>query len=121
MRDGRMAGATKGGTGLLCAVTLCIGVAAVVWADGIVPQTEVYDGLANTAFSSAYMDRADYQGSVNSVGMCDAATLSVGAGAVAERTSSSDALFTLFGRYAQSSAARPLNTRPFVGFTLSIK
>lgn len=111
----------KGRIGLLCVATLCIGVAAVIWADGIVPQTEVYDGLANTAFSSDYMNRANYQGSVTSVGMCDVAALSVGAGAVAERTSSSDALFTLFGRYAQSSAARPLNTRPFVGFTLSIK
>ena len=29
--------------------------------------------------------------------------------------------FTLFSRYAKSSAARALDTRPFVGFSLSIK
>ena len=110
----------KGRICLSCAAALCMGVTAVIWADGIVPQTEVYDGLANTAFSSEYMSRADYHGSVTSVGTCDVAALSIGAG-VAEACSSSSALVTLFSRYAQASAARPLDARRFFGFSLSIR
>ena len=110
----------RGKIRLSCVVALCMGVTAVIWADGIVPQTEVYDGLANTAFSSEYMSRADYQGSVTSVGICDVATLSLGAGAATDCTSSS-LLVTLFSRYAQSSDARPLDTRPPIGFLLFIR
>ena len=110
----------RGRITLSCAVAFCIGVTAAIWADGTAPQTEVYDGLANTDFSSEYMSRADYKGSVNSVGMCDIATLSIGAGVSMTCTSSSP-LVTLFGRYAQSSDARPLDTRPFTGLLLFIK
>ena len=105
---------------LSCMAALCIGATAVTWAVGDVPQTEVYDGLANTTYSSSYMNRGSYSGSVNSVGYYDAATVVVGAGAAEEIVFASPT-FTLFGRYAKSSAARPLNARPLVGFTLSIK
>ena len=110
----------RGKINLSCIVAFCIGVTAVIWADGTVPQTEVYDGLANTDFSSEYMNRADYSGSVNSVGMCDIATLSIGAGAAMACTSSSSPV-TLFSRYAQYSDARPLDTRPPVGLLLFIR
>ncbi|MBO7687224.1 MAG: hypothetical protein J6V72_12610 [Kiritimatiellae bacterium] len=105
---------------LSCVAALCIGAAVVTWAVGEMPQTEVYDGLANTTYSSSYMNRGSYSGSVNSVGYYDAATVVVGAGAEEEIAFASPT-FTLFGRYAKSSAARPLNARPLVGFTLSIK
>ena len=104
----------------LCVAAVCVGAAAVTWAVGEMPQTEVYDGLANTTCSSSYMNRGSYSGSVNSVGYYDAATVVVGAGAEEEIAFASPT-FTLFGRYAKSSAARPLNARPLVGFTLSIK
>ena len=110
----------RGKINLSFVVVLCIGVTAAIWADATMPQTEVYDGLANTAFSSGYMDRADYSGSVNSVGMCDIAALSIGAGAATECTSSSSPV-TLFSRYAQYSDARTLDTRPPVGLLLFIR
>ena len=105
---------------LSCAAALCVGAAVVTWAVGEMPQTEVYDGLANTTYSSSYMNCGSYSGSVNSVGYYDAATVVVGAGAEEEIAFASPT-FTLFGRYAKSSAARSLDTRPFKGFILSIK
>ena len=105
---------------LSCVAALCIGAAVVTWAVGEMPQTEVYDGLSNTAYSSSYMNRGSYSGSVNSVGYYDAATVVVGAGAEEEIAFASPT-FTLFSRYARSSAARPLDTRPFVGFILRVK
>lgn len=105
---------------LSCVAALCVGAAAVTWAVGETPQTEVYDGLANTTYSSSYMNRGSYSGSVNSVGYCDAATVVVGAGA-AEEIAFASPTFTMFSRYAKSSAARPLDTRPAVGFILSVK
>ena len=104
----------------LCVAAVCVGAAAVTWAVGEMPQTEAYDGLANTAYSSSYMNRGSYSGSVNSVGYCDAAAVVVGAGAE-EGIAFASPTLTLFGRYAKSSAARSLDTRPFKGFILSIK
>lgn len=105
---------------LSCVAALCVGAAVVTWAVGEMPQTEVYDGLANTAYSSSYMNRDSYSGSVNSVGYYDAASVVVGAGAEDEIASTSPT-FTLFSRYVKSSAARSLDTRPFVGFTLRLR
>ena len=42
---------------LACIVVLCVGAAVATWAVGEVPQSEVYDGLANTTYSSGYMNR----------------------------------------------------------------
>lgn len=109
----------RSGFRLSCVTLLCVGVAVATRAVGEVPQTEVYDGLANTAYSSSYMNRGSYSGSANSVGYCDA-TVVVGAGAEDEIAFASPT-FTLFSRYAKSSAAQPLDTRPFAGFILSIR
>ena len=105
---------------LLCAAALCTGAAVVSWAAGEMSQNEVYDGLANTTYSSSYMNRGSYSGSVNSVGYYDAATVVVGTGAEKEIAFASPT-FTLFSRYAKISEARSLDTRPFLGFTLIIR
>jgi len=105
---------------LSCVAALCVGAAVVTWAVGEMPQTEVYDGLTNTTYSSSYMNRGSYSGSVNSVGYYEAATVVVGAGA-AEEIAFASPTFTLFSRYAKSSAARSLDTRPFVGFILRVR
>jgi len=105
---------------LSCAAALCVGAAVVTWAVGEPPQAEAYDGLANTAYSSSYMNRGSYSGSINSVGYCDAATVVVGAGTTEEIAFSSPTL-TLFSRYAKSSEARSLDTRPVKGFILRVK
>ena len=105
---------------LSCMAAFCVGAAVAAWAAGETPQTEVYDGLANTTYSSSYMNRGSYSGSVNSVGYYDAATVVVGAGAEGEIAFASPT-FTLFSRYAKSSAARSLDTRPFVGFILRVR
>lgn len=120
MKSRKQFRAARGVLVLLSAFALCIGAVAVTWAVGEVPQSEVYDGLASTAYTSSYMNRGSYSGSVNSVGYYDAATVVVGAGAEEEIAFASPT-FTLFSRYAKSSAARALDTRPFVGFSLSIK
>ena len=119
MKNERLRTARRGFR-LSCMAALCVGAAVVTWAVGDMPQTEVYDGLANTTCSSSYMNRGSYSGSVNSVGYYDAATVVVGSGAE-EKIAFASPTFTLFSRYAKSSAARPLDTRPFVGFTLSIR
>ena len=119
MRDVPIAGSAKGRIGLLCAAALCIGVAAAIWADGTVPQIEVYDGLANTVISSGYMNRADYQGSVNSIGTCDVATFSIGSGAASEAPASAHAsYFEFFSAYSLESPARGLNSREPCGMII---
>ena len=105
---------------LSCVAALCTGAAIVTRAVGEMPQTEIYDGLANTTYSSSYMNRGSYSGSVNFVGYYAAATVGVGAGAEEEIAFASPT-FTLFSRYAKSSAARSLDTRPFVGFILRVR
>ena len=105
---------------IACVVALCFGAAVATWAVGEMPQVEVYDGLANTTCSSDYMNRGSYSGSVNSVGCYDAASVVIGAGAEEEVTLASPT-FTLFSRYAESSAAQPLDTRPFLGCAIIIR
>ena len=105
---------------LACVVALCVGAAVATRAVGEMPQSEVYDGLANTTYSSGYMNRGSYSGSVNSVGYYDAASVVIGAGAEEELNFASPA-FTLFGRYAKASAARSIDARPFLGCAIIIR
>ena len=121
MRNGRTTGTAGGGAGLSCAVALCIGAAAGTLADGAMPQTEVYDGLANTAYSSEYMNRADYQGSVNSVGSCDGAAYAAGSGASSGvAATAGEKGFEPFSSFALESPARGLDSREPRGFFVRI-
>ena len=112
MRDVPIAGAAKGRVGLLCAAALCIGVAAAIWADGTVPQTEVYNALAGTSGTPGFWDKSGYSGSLNSVGTVDCAALSIGAGSSSEAPVSAYASnFEFFSAYSLESPARGLDSR----------
>ena len=120
MKEEKRCGTARRGVYLLCVAALCIGATVATWAVGEVPQTEVYDALANTAYSSGYMNRGSYSGSVNAVGYFEAANVVFGAGSSDVGACASSA-FTLFGRYAGHSAARPLDARPYVGCSIIIR
>jgi len=105
--------------GAVLSTLVGVGLLLGAQARGDEPQTEVYNGLANTPGMADFWDTTGYTGTCNPVGVVSINAFVLGSGAEAGTLAgSAGTVFTPFCFHLLDSPARPLNSRPPQGLAI---